>query len=303
MDQVKFGNHLQDAVKDLFLLPIKIGMDFKTVGDIRMPVLGAGTWGMGGKMEKDTSRDKENIIALKTAISLGITHIDTAELYGKGHAEKLVSQAIRDFPRESLFITTKVKGQNLGREDLLTAAERSLKRLETPYIDLYLIHWSNPNVPLKETMEAMDSLVEEGKVRHIGVSNFTVPLIKEAQEHSKNPIVANQIEYNLLVRNKGTFVKGMESEIIPYCQENNILVIAYCPIAEGMLATRDHPTLDEIAEKYKKTRTQVALNWLISKKNIVVIPKASNPEHIKENLDSIGWKLDQEDIRKLDNFS
>ncbi len=278
-------------------------MESKTlVGDVKIPILGIGTWGMGGKYERNTTHDKEEILAIRTAVKLGMTHIDTAEVYGKGHAEELVAEAIQGFDRKKLFIVTKVSQEHLRHDDVIFAAKASLKRLKTNYIDLYLIHGPNLSIPLKETMKAMDHLVENKLVRFIGVSNFSVKEMKEAQSHSKNKIVANQIEYNLLVRNKGMWTTNMESEIIPYCQKNNIMVIAYRPIAKGELAKPGFEVLDKLSKKYKKTQAQIAINWLISKKNVITIPKSTHIEHLKENLGAIGWKMDFEDIKKLDQF-
>lgn len=278
-------------------------MEFKILSDnVKIPVLGIGTWDIGGEREKDTFHDKEDIYAIKTAIKLGMTHIDTAEMYGNGHTEELVGEAISGFDRKNLFITTKVSPEHLRYSDVISSAKKSLKRLKTSYIDLYLIHAPNPNIPLKETMSAMDFLVEKKLVRFIGVSNFSVEQMKEAQVNSKNKIVANQVEYNLLRRNDATLAPNVESKIIPYCQKNNIIVIAYQPIARGELAKPGFEILDRLAEKYNKTQAQIAINWLISKKNVVTIPKASNIKHLKENLGAIGWKLKQEDINKLDKW-
>lgn len=278
-------------------------MEFKELNDsVKISVLGIGTWKMGGGLMVDRTRDKECILAIKTAIRLGMTHIDTAELYGNGHAEELVGEAIQEFKREELFIATKVKPDNLRYEDLIFAAKRSLKRLRISHIDLYLIHGFNPDIPIEETMKAMDYLVKSKITRSIGVSNFSVEQIKEAQKHAKNKIVANQIEYNLLTRNRGQFTNDMESKIIPYCQKNGIMVIAYRPIAKGELAKPGIKLLDELAEKYGKTQTQIAFNWLISKPNIVTIPKAVKIEHIKENLGAIGWRLSEEDMQRLDYY-
>lgn len=278
-------------------------MEFKILTDnVKIPVLGIGTWTMGGEIEKDTSHDKEDIYAIRTAIDLGMTHIDTAEIYSSGHSEELVGEAIRGFNRKNLFITTKVSPEHLRYDDVISSAKASLKRLNTQYIDLYLIHHPNPNISLKETMSAMDFLVEKGLVRFIGVSNFSIEHMKEAQANSKNKIVANQVEYNLLRRNDGKYCPNVESEIIPYCQENNMIIIAYQPIARSTLARPGFEILDKLAEKYNKTQAQIAINWLISKKNIITIPKASNIEHLKENLGAIGWKLKQEDINNLDKW-
>jgi diketogulonate reductase-like aldo/keto reductase len=282
-------------------------MQFKEIcGGVKISVLGIGTWGIGGELEADRTYDKENVLAIKTAIKLGMTHIDTAELYGNGHTEELVGEAIQDFKREQLFITTKVKPENLRYNDVISAAKRSLKRLRTNYIDLYLVHAPNPDIPMEETMKAMDYLVENKLVRFIGVSNFSVKQLKEAQPNTKHKIVANQIEYNLLTRDKGTghppyYTINMESEIIPYCQKNGIIVIAYKPLARGELAKPGIKILDELAKKYNKTPVQIAINWLISKPNIVAISKATKIEHIKENLGAIGWKLSIEDVHRLDH--
>lgn len=277
-------------------------MEFKKLTDsITIPVIGLGTWTIGGGDEADTMYDKEDISAIKTAIKLGITHIDTAEAYAQGHTEELAGRAIGGFDRKSLFITSKVSPEHLSYDDLLASAKGSLRRLNTDYIDLYLIHAPNPDIPIQETMKAMDSLVEQKLIRCMGVSNFSVEQIKEAQKYTKNKIVANQIEYNLLVRDKGRVTENMESKIIPYCQENNILVIAWRPLAKGELAKPGLRILDELVKKYNRTQSQIAINWLISKKGIVTITKSTKLEHLKENLGAIGWKLRQEDIDRLNN--
>lgn len=272
----------------------------KLTGNIKIPVLGLGTWTIGGGDEADTTHDKEDISAIKTALKLGITHVDTAEAYAHGHAEELIGKAINDFDRKSLFITSKVSPEHLAYDDLIASAKGSMQRLHTDYIDLYLIHAPSPDIPIQKTMKAMDSLVEQKLVRCVGVSNFTVEQIKEAQKYTKNKIVANQIEYNLLVRNKGRVTNDMESKIIPYCQENNILIIAWRPLAKGELAKPGFKILDELSDTYKKTQAQIAINWLISKKGIITIAKSTKVEHLKENLGAIGWNLRKEDIVRLD---
>ncbi|MBU6391829.1 MAG: aldo/keto reductase [Planctomycetes bacterium] len=277
-------------------------MEFKKLSNnIEIPVIGLGTWTIGGGDEADTTYDKENISAIKTAIKFGITLIDTAEAYAHGHTEELVGMAIGGLDRKSLFITSKVSPEHLSYDDLLASAKGSLQRLNTDYIDLYLIHAPNPNIPIQETMKAMDSLVEQKLIRCMGVSNFSVEQIKEAQKYTKNKIVANQIEYNLLVRDKGRVTENMESKIIPYCQENNILIIAWRPLAKGEIAKPGFKILDELAAKYNRTQAQIAINWIISKKGIVTITKSTKVEHLEENLGAIGWKLRQEDIDRLNN--
>jgi diketogulonate reductase-like aldo/keto reductase len=251
----------------------------KLKNGFELPVLGFGTWLMGGEREPDYSNDEKDINSIKNALDIGLMHIDTAELYGGGHAEELIAEAIKDFKRENIFITSKVHPKNFRYNDLINSAKNSLKRIKTDYIDLYLLHSTNPDVPIKETMDAMNFLVEKGVVKNIGVSNFSVKQLKEAQKYSKNKIVVNQIEYSLIVRNTGKITENMESEIIPYCQKNDIFVIAWRPLVKGLITKGNYSILDEISKKYKKTRAQIALNWVISKEDVVTIVKASNIEH------------------------
>ncbi|MBI2147419.1 aldo/keto reductase [Candidatus Woesearchaeota archaeon] len=278
-------------------------MDYKLLhGNVKIPALGLGTWQIGGRLEADHSSDEESIQAMKKAIGLGYTLIDTAELYGAGHTEELVGKAISHVDRKKLFIVSKVMALHLSYNDVITAAKKSLERLQTAYFDLYLIHLPNPDIPIKETMMAMDYLVEQGLTRFIGVSNFSVKEMQEAQRWSKNKIVVNQIQYSLISRNKSTYCDcvNMESEIIPYCQENDIIIMADRPLHKGELLGKNHPVISELCKKYKKTASQIALNWLISKKNIITIPKSTNIEHLKENLGAMNWELDKEDADLLD---
>lgn len=279
-------------------------MQYKKIShNINLPVIGIGTWAMGGELEPNFDNDENNIQAIKSAIELGMTHIDTAEIYGGGHSEELVGEAIKGFDRSSLFITTKVAKKNCAYEDVLKAMDESLKRLGTNYVNLYLIHAPNDDVPIAETMRTLDYLVEHGKTKLIGVSNFSVEQMKEAQKYSKNKIAANQIEYNLAVRNNERYTPNSESEIIPYCQANDIMIIAYRPLDRRGLLLSENQLLKELAEKYQKTPAQIAINWLISKESVVTIPKSSSTEHMKENLGALGWSMDAEDIAALDKFN
>lgn len=274
-------------------------MDFKELSNgTKISAIGQGTWKMGGELSPDTAKDKEEIEALRAGIELGMTHIDTAEMYASGHAEEIVGEAIKPFDREKLFITTKVHPNNLRYNDVIAAIKRSLKRLQLKYVDLYLVHWPNPNIPLKETMEAMNFVAEQDWAKHIGVSNFSVKLLKEAQSHleklgSKHPIVANQVKYSLLHREP-------EDALLRYCQSNKIMLIAYTPLAKGKLAKQRFYLINQLAKKYNKTPAQISLNWLISKDWVVAIPKASKIEHVEDNAGAAGWKLVKEDIKKLD---
>jgi len=277
-------------------------MEYKTLGkNFKIPVIGLGTWGIGGFMESDYSQDKKSIQSIRDAIGLGYAHIDTAELYGAGHSEKLIGEAIKDLDRSKIIITSKVFKINLKYDDVITSCKKSLKRLQTDYIDIYLIHAPNPEISIKETMEAINYLVEQKLVNFIGVSNFSVKQVKEAQKYSKNKIVINQIPYNLNTRNKdyiGSCV-NMESEIIPYCQKNNIIIMTFRPIERGFLL-KPNPVLDKLSKKYNRTKAQIAINWLINKKGIVTIPKSTDTKHLKENLGATGWKLSNEDMELLD---
>ncbi len=268
-------------------------MDFKELGRtaVKIPVIGMGTWGIGGDSFKDTAGDNEAIRALRKAIELGMNLIDTAELYGAGHTEELVGEAIKPFPREQLFIVSKVWLDNLRYADVLKAAEKSLKRLQTDWIDLYLIHFPNPRIPLRETVEAMEKLVERNLVRFIGVSNFDISQMEEARSYlSKNEIVTNQVEYNLLDR-------SVERDVLPYCVQQQMTVMAYTPLAKGGLSRNEF--LQEIGKRYEKTAAQVALNWLIAKENIIAIPKAVNLDHLEQNAGAIGWRLSKDDIEHI----
>ncbi|MFC1952320.1 aldo/keto reductase [Chloroflexota bacterium] len=277
-------------------------MHFKQLGrtDVKLPAIGMGTWEMGGARERDDSYDEEAIKAIRKAIELGLNLIDTAEMYGAGHCEEVVGEAIKPFPREKLFIVTKVWHNHLHHDDVIKAAENSLKRLRTDWIDLYLIHFPNPEVPLIETMQAMEKLVGRKLIRFIGVSNFNISQVEEAKSHlSENEIVANQVDYSLLVR-------GRERDLIPYCQKSRITVMAFKPLAKpsakGGLSQNEF--LQEIGKKYGKTPAQVALNWLISKEPVIAIPKAMNLDHLEENTGAMGWALAQEDMESIStNFS
>ena len=270
----------------------------KRAGDFELPVLGFGTWEMSGRFERDPQNDDErDIKIIQTAIKLGITHIDTAEIYAGGYTETLISKAIQKIDRDKLFITTKVSWEHLKYDEVIRAAKGSLKRLEIDKIDLYLIHGPDSNVSLKETMRAMDYLLENEITRYIGVSNFDVPLIEEAQSHTKYKIVNNQIHYNLLAR---TYE---ENNTLEYCHKNNILVTAYRPIEKGEILESENEILDRLTKKYNKTKVQIAINWLINKPNIVTLIKTSNADHLKENLGALGWQLESEDEKDLDqNF-
>ncbi len=270
---------------------------------IEIASIGIGTWEVGGRFIRDYRNDESQIEALRKAVGMGFSHIDTAEVYGNGHAEEIVAEAVKGYNRKDIFITSKVWSKNLDYTSLLKSAEQSLKRLKSDYFDLYLIHAPNNQIQLKETMKAMSRLVDEKTTRWIGVSNFNVSQMKEAQYYCNHKVAANQLEYNLTNRNKGTLNLNVEKEIYPYCLENDILFIAWRPLAKGVITKLTNPLLLNLSKKYNKTITQLAINWLVSKKNIVTIPKATQINHLEEIKNSLGWSMDANDYLLLDNFA
>jgi diketogulonate reductase-like aldo/keto reductase len=262
-----------------------------------IPVLGLGTWTMGGRQVEDHTWDEENIQAIRVAIELGLTHIDTAEHYGAGHAEELVGKAIEPYDRDELFITTKVWRTNLHYDDVIQSMKGSLKRLGLEYVDLFLQHWPNPRVPLNETMRALEHCAVEGYTRYIGVSNFSEELMREAQGYLEDhSLVANQVEYSLTDQKPNM-------NLLPYMQNHNKLLVAYTPLAKGKLAKPGYQTLDKMAEKYDKSQAQIALNWLITQENVVAIPKSSNPVHLLDIAGAIEFELSEADALILaDSF-
>lgn len=252
-------------------------MEYRDFGraKVKVSVVGMGTWYDAPSIVEShvfghLRGEQEKIAALKKGLELGITLIDTAEIY---NTEPLVAEAIKGHKRDELFISTKVWPLHLKYDDVLKAAQRSLENPQSSYIDMYMIHWPSPRVPIKETMRAMEKLVDDGKIRYIGVSNFPLRLVKEAEEALfKNELVSNEVEYNLVTRD-------IESELLPYCEKNGIMIMAYRPIAHGALADpsgRLKAIIDDISKKHGgKTPAQIALNWLLNKGKVVFpIPRA-----------------------------
>ncbi len=247
-------------------------------------------------MRPDSSRDREAVEAIRLGLDLGMTLIDTAEMYGAGRSEEIVSRALEG-REEPVFVASKVSPQHFAYEDVLRSARMSLKRLGVKRMDLYQLHWPNPRIPISETMKAMEKLVQEGLVRYIGVSNFSVRQMEEAQTAlSREKIVSNQVEYNLVER-------SVEEDVLPFCIKQDIIVIAYSPLGQGRLVRgRGGPfkALDAIAVKIGKSRSQIALNWLLQHDSVVVIPKAIEKNHVRENAQVTGWKLSREETESLD---
>lgn len=259
----------------------------------QIDVIGLGLWDVGGGRSPDYSRDETDLAAIHSAIEIGYRHFDTAEMYASGHSEELLGRALQDYSRSDFFVTTKVSGQNIGYDDLLAACERSLKRLQTDYIDLYLIHWPNDSIPVSESMRAMNKLVTEGKIRRVGVSNFTVALMEQAVASCETPIVTNQVHFNVMHR------EYIENGVVAYCQENGISITAYSPVKDGVL---QNATVKEIAENNNMTPAQVAIQWLIQQPQVITIPKSSNRQRQQENWDAATLALPPTAIEQLDGL-
>jgi diketogulonate reductase-like aldo/keto reductase len=258
-------------------------MELKELGKtgVRVPEIGIGVWRYRGGPEP-----------LRAGLAMGAFLIDTAEVYG---TEDVVGQAISGM-REKVFVATKVSGDHLRHDEVLRAAEASLQRLGTTYIDLYQIHWPGNFVPIKETMRAMEKLADSGVVRHLGVSNFSIKQLRDAQQAmSKYPIVSNQVLYNLNRRE-------IEAELIPYCEANGITIIAYTPLDDGRLARHsEYPrnpqgqhALEAVAAQTGKTMAQVALNWSVWRPSVITIPKSNSAARVVENCGATGWRLSVE---------
>ena len=254
-------------------------------------VLGQGTWYMG----EDPVQKEREIGALRLGMDLGMTLIDTAEMYADGGAEEVVGEAILG-RRAEVFLVSKVYPHNADRRGTQAACERSLRRLGTDYIDLYLLHWRGA-VPLAETLEAFESLKQAGKIRDFGVSNFDRNDIQEASElPGGERIAVNQVLYNLMRR-------GIEWNLLPWCREHAVPVMAYSPLESEANEQRrmlDNPTLKSIARRHGASPAQIALAWLLRQEHVIAIPKAVNPAHVRENRASLDIMLAAQDLAELD---
>ncbi|MDE1991490.1 MAG: aldo/keto reductase [Rhizobiaceae bacterium] len=253
---------------------------------IEVPALGQGTWNMGEK----TSLATDEIASLKAGIDLGMTLIDTAEMYGEGGAEEIVGKAIEG-RRDEVFLVSKVYPWNASHKGAIDACERSLKRMKTDRIDLYLLHWRSEH-PLAETVQAFEELKAAGKIRAWGVSNFDVDDMEELLTvPGGDQVASNQVLYNLGRR-------GIEFDLLPWCQQRNIPIMAYSPIEQGRLA--HHPDLIRIAKTYQATPAQIALAFLLERDGVIVIPKTSSVQRVSENRDAVSLDISDEDWAALD---
>jgi len=251
-----------------------------------VPVLGLGTWRMG---ERGSERAAE-VAALELGLELGIRLIDTAEMYGEGKAEEIVADAVAG-RRDEIFIVSKVYPHNASRKGAIAACERSLKRLKTDRLDLYLLHWRGSH-PLAETVEAFETLKKDGKIKSWGVSNLDADDMRELEgvPGGKN-CVSDQVLYHLGSR-------GIEWQLLPYCQKAKIMVMAYSPLGQGPILRK--PALKTIADKHGGDVAAVALAWVLRQPGVIAIPKATNPAHVRANMKALDVKLDAEDLKALD---
>jgi aryl-alcohol dehydrogenase-like predicted oxidoreductase len=299
-------------------------LEYKELGKsgVKISTVGLGTWQWGSR-EWGWGRGygkKDVLEAFQKAVDLGINFIDTAEIYGRGKSEELIREAIRG-RREDMVIATKIWPLNLSYGRLKRAADRSLRRLGIDVIDLYQIHWPNPIFPIHDTMKSMKKLVQAGKIRSVGVSNFNLAKMKAAQESlAPMDLASNQVKYNLLDR-------GVESDLLPYVEASKITVIAYSPLAFGLLTGRytseSKPAsivqavnrrfskrnltrlgsllrvISEMAKEHNKTLSQVALNYLICKPTVVAIPGAKRPDHVADSAGATDWRLTDSEVTQL----
>lgn len=251
-----------------------------------IPILGQGTWRMGEK----ASQKQAEINALRLGLDLGLTVIDTAEMYGDGGAEKIVAEAIAA-RRSEVYLVSKFYPHNASYKGLIAACDRSLSRLKTDYLDLYLLHWRG-SVPLSETLLGLQHLKQTGKILDYGVSNFDTDDLQEVESlPGGKEIVVNQVLYNLLRR-------GIEWDLLPWCKQRQLGIMAYSPVEQKAFV--NDSKLKDIATQHNATPTQIALSWLLHQDNVLSIPKATNPAHVKENCAALDIQLTEQELQKLD---
>lgn len=247
--------------------------DLSLKNGVKIPQIGLGTYQMQG----DTCTE-----AVRYALDHGYRHVDTAEFYDN---EAAIGDAIED--RDSIFLTSKVWRTNLHHDDVIDACNASLNRLDTEHLDLYLIHWPNESIPMEETFDALEELYEKGKIRAVGVSNFTITHLKEAMGSSDVPITMNQVEFHPFL---------YQEELLEFCHDHDIQLTAYAPIARNKVAENEQ--IQEIAERHGKTPAQVSLRWLLQH-GTIAIPKASTEAHIEQNMHVFDFELSDEEMRTL----
>jgi diketogulonate reductase-like aldo/keto reductase len=264
-------------------------MEYRQLGRSgeKISTIGMGTWMIGSY--RSSEERASQVKALRRGVELGINLIDTAEMYSSGRSEEVVGEAVKEI-RKEVFIATKISPGHLHYDDVIKACKGSLRKLGTSYIDLYQVHWPDPNVPIKETMSALEKLVQDGAVSYIGVSNFNVSETEEARAAlTRNQIVSNQVEYSVGNR-------YVEPEILPYCVKEKVTIIAYSPLARGHIQNSIPKTL---LQKYNMTPAQVMLNWVTRNEQVVAIPKAANIAHLEENASSVSTRFTEAEYQQI----
>ena len=310
-------------------------MEYRILGnsDLNPSVIGYGAWGIGGEPFWKTEGEEKSIRSIEKAFDLGINFYDTAPVYGFGYSEKLLGKALCS-KRKEIKIATKcglrwereeIKSieKKATRESILEEIDLSLQRLQTDYIDLYQVHWPDESIPVEETMDALLKIQKAGKVRYIGVSNYSVDQMKKSLKYGQ--IVSLQPMYNMLERD-------IEEEILPFCIENNIGVICYSPLASGVLtgkydentrfedwrgqeiighftgdAFKSHirkvKEISKIAQKLGKTTAQLAINWLLHQRGVTTaIVGVKNPEQTEQNVGAVGWEIPDDDLENISDI-
>lgn len=251
-----------------------------------MPAFGLGTWRMG----EHSDQFQREVDVIRAALDMGVSLIDTAEMYGEGGAEEVIGEAIHG-RRDELFLVSKFYPHNASRNGVVEACERSLRRMDCDCIDLYLLHWPG-SVPLSQTFEALHELQDRGKIREFGVSNFNLSELQKIPETDQPKLGCNQVFYNLAHRE-------VEWEVAAWCRERSIPVMAYSPLDQASSLLRS-PAIANVAERHSASAAQIALAWLLHQPGTVVIPKSARPARIQENLDALAIELDNEDLAELD---
>ncbi|NGP86835.1 aldo/keto reductase [Fodinibius halophilus] len=256
-------------------------MQYKNIQGLEVPEIGLGTYKL---------HDRECSKIVRTALDLGYRHIDTAQMY-KNEREIGEALSVSNVPREDIFLSTKIWHTNLDADDVLQSTEESLRQLDTPYVDLLMIHWPNNQYDLRATIESMLVLRDQGKAMNIGVSNFPLDLLKVVNDEIRAPIFCNQVEFHPFID---------QLDLLDYALEKDIMVTAYSPLAQGKVTENNE--MQEIAQKYDKSPAQISLRWLIEQENVVAIPKASSEEHLKENFEVFDFYLEDEDFERIDQL-
>lgn len=283
----------------------------KSIKQNSLPALGLGTWMMGGDVNKIvSSQDEIDVRIIEQAIDFGFTHIDTAEIYAAGYTEELVARGIQNHPREKIFLASKVAKGHHTCELLIQSLDASLKRLGTDYLDLYYLHQRTPETPFEETADALNEAYRSGKIKSIGVCNFSAQSVDELQKFLEPKIIANQVHYNL------TFREPESSGLIKHAVKNGYFIVAWRPL-KLVKRNTDSPTvwhniwekgafplLDKMAEKYNATNVQIALSWVTHHPQIVTLVKSSNIVHLIEATEGVSIRLTDDDYNSLsENFT